>query len=50
MHDKKAIINSAQKFAARGQIDDAIAEWSKLVEESKDGNCPPAPQPDSGNS
>jgi tetratricopeptide (TPR) repeat protein len=38
MLDKNAIINAAQKFAARGQIDDAIAEWLKLAEVSKDGN------------
>jgi tetratricopeptide (TPR) repeat protein len=38
MLDKNAITNAAQKFAARGQIDDAIAEWSKLAEVSKDGN------------
>ncbi len=38
MLDKNSIINAAQKFTARGQIDDAIAEWSKLAEVSKDGN------------
>ena len=38
MLDKNAITNAAQKYAARGQIDDAIAEWSKLTEVSKDGN------------
>ena len=38
MLDKNAITNAAQKYAARGQIDDAIAEWSKLAEVGKDGN------------
>ncbi len=38
MLDKNSIIDAAQKFTARGQIDDAIAEWLKLAEVSKDGN------------
>ncbi len=38
MKDKTAIINAAQKFTARGQINEAIAEWSKLLEAGKDGN------------
>ncbi|MEN8264371.1 MAG: tetratricopeptide repeat protein [Nitrospirota bacterium] len=38
MLDKNAITNAAKKYAARGQIDDAIAEWSKLAEVGKDGN------------
>ncbi|GEM_PF-2509275 len=38
MKDKTSIINAAQKFTARGQIDEAIAEWSKLLASGKDGN------------
>lgn len=38
MLDKSAITKAAQKFAARGQIDKAIAKWEKLLEESQDGN------------
>ncbi len=32
--DKNAVIKEAQKFAAKGQFDKAIAEWKKLVKES----------------
>lgn len=38
MSDKAAIIKEAQKFLARGQIDKAIAEWEKLINESPDAN------------
>jgi tetratricopeptide (TPR) repeat protein len=38
MQDKSAIINAAQKLASKGQIDKAIAEWEKLIVNSKDGN------------
>lgn len=38
MIDKTSIFNSASKFAAKGQIDKAIAEWKKLLEHKKDGN------------
>ena len=38
MVDKSAITEAAQKFAAKGQIDRAIAEWEKLLKESRDGN------------
>jgi tetratricopeptide (TPR) repeat protein len=38
MNDKTAIINAAQKFAAKGLIDKAIAEWEKLLKERNDGN------------
>ncbi len=38
MSDKAAIIEKAQKFLARGQIDKAIAEWEKLIKESPDAN------------
>jgi tetratricopeptide (TPR) repeat protein len=38
MLDKSAITKAAQKFAAKGQIDKAIAEWEKLLKESRDGN------------
>lgn len=38
MNDKASIINAAQKFAAKGQIDKAILEWEKLLQERKDGN------------
>lgn len=38
MRDKTSIINTAQKYTARGQIDKAIAEWEKLLVEGKDGN------------
>lgn len=38
MKDKSAITAAAQKFAARGQTDEAIAEWSKLLDEGQDGN------------
>ncbi|HEX9020013.1 MAG TPA: tetratricopeptide repeat protein, partial [Nitrospirota bacterium] len=37
--DKNAVAREAQKFAAKGQFDKAIAEWKKLVRESpKDAN------------
>jgi tetratricopeptide (TPR) repeat protein len=36
--NKTAIVNAAQKYLAKGQIDKAIAEWEKLLEEGKDGN------------
>ena len=38
MIDKTTIINAAQKFTEKGQIDKAIAEWEKLLTEKKDGN------------
>ena len=38
MNDKTAIINSAQKFAAKGLIDKAISEWEKLLKDRNDGN------------
>ena len=38
MQDKSAIINAAQKLASKGLIDKAIAEWEKLLVNSKDGN------------
>ena len=38
MIDKTSIFNSASKFAAKGQLDKAIAEWNKLLEQKKDGN------------
>ncbi|MBI5663857.1 MAG: tetratricopeptide repeat protein [Nitrospirae bacterium] len=38
MIDKTAIINAAQKFAAKGLIDKAVAEWEKLLTERNDGN------------
>ena len=38
MKDKAAITAAAQKFAARGQTDEAIAEWSKLLDDGQDGN------------
>jgi tetratricopeptide (TPR) repeat protein len=38
MKDKTDIINTAQKLAAKGHIDKAIAEWQKLLEERNDGN------------
>ncbi|HDH10626.1 MAG TPA: tetratricopeptide repeat protein, partial [Nitrospirae bacterium] len=38
MKDKTAIIKTAQKYASKGQIDKAIAEWEKLLDEAKDGN------------
>jgi tetratricopeptide (TPR) repeat protein len=37
--DKTAIIQNAQKFTIKGQIDKAIEEWQKIVKESpNDGN------------
>jgi tetratricopeptide (TPR) repeat protein len=38
MKDKSSIIRDAQKFAAKGQLDKAISEWKKLLDEGKDGN------------
>ena len=38
MIDKNAIINAAQKYASKGNIDKAIAEWEKLLQNGKDGN------------
>lgn len=38
MSDKSSIIKEAQRYFARGQIDKAIAEWEKLIEEYPDGN------------
>ena len=32
--DKNAITKEAQKYAAKGQYDKAIAEWKKVVKES----------------
>ncbi|MEW6419054.1 MAG: tetratricopeptide repeat protein [Nitrospirota bacterium] len=38
MSDKSSIINEAQRYLARGQIDKAIAELEKLLKEYPDGN------------
>jgi tetratricopeptide (TPR) repeat protein len=38
MADKSARTKAAQAFAAKGQIDKAIAEWESLLKESPDGN------------
>ncbi len=38
MSDKSSIINEAQRYLAKGQIDKAIAEWEKLIKEYPDGN------------
>ena len=38
MNNKTAIINAAQKYAAKGLVDKAIAEWQKLLDDRKDGN------------
>ncbi len=38
MIDKNTITNAAQKLASRGQIDEAIAEWEKLLSVNQDGN------------
>jgi tetratricopeptide (TPR) repeat protein len=38
MKDKVFITNEAQKYLAKGQIDKAIAEWQKLLDNSRDGN------------
>jgi tetratricopeptide (TPR) repeat protein len=38
MIDKSAITKAALKFTAKGQVDKAIAEWEKLLKESRDGN------------
>jgi tetratricopeptide (TPR) repeat protein len=38
MKDKSAIIQDAQKFTAKGQLDKAISEWKKLIVDGKDGN------------
>ena len=32
--DKNTVSKEAQKFAAKGQFDKAIAEWKKLLKES----------------
>jgi tetratricopeptide (TPR) repeat protein len=34
--DKNAVIKEAQKFAAKGQFDKAIAEWKKIAKETPD--------------
>ncbi|MBI5043920.1 MAG: tetratricopeptide repeat protein [Nitrospirae bacterium] len=37
--DKSTILKNAQKYTARGQLDKAIEEWQKLIQESpNDGN------------
>ncbi len=38
MSDKASTIREAQKYMAKGQIDKAISEWERLVEEYPDGN------------
>ncbi|MBI5055041.1 MAG: tetratricopeptide repeat protein [Nitrospirae bacterium] len=38
MKDKAAIVESAQKLVAKGQVDKAISELEKLLSEGKDGN------------
>src|SRR4030043_1601972 len=38
MSDKSSIINEAQRYLAKGQIDKAIAELEKLIKEYPDGN------------
>ena len=38
MPDKTTIMKEAQKYLARGQIDRAIAEWEKLVNEAPEAN------------
>jgi tetratricopeptide (TPR) repeat protein len=38
MIDKSAITKAAQAYVTKGQIDKAITEWEKLIEESPDGN------------
>ena len=38
MADKTTRIKDAQKYLAKGQIDKAIAEWEKIVQEYPDGN------------
>ncbi len=38
MKDKATIIKSAHKYASKGHIDKAIAEWHKLLDEGNDGN------------
>ena len=32
--DKNTVVREAQKFAAKGQYDKAIAEWKKLLKDS----------------
>jgi len=39
MTDKMLIIKEAQKYLAKGQIDKAIAEWERLVNEAPDANA-----------
>ncbi len=38
MADKTTLIKDAQKYLAKGQIDKAIAEWEKIVQEYPDGH------------
>lgn len=38
MKDKNSIINTAQKYASRGNIDSAITEYEKLLKNGNDGN------------
>lgn len=38
MADKNSIINAAQKYASKGNIDAAITEYEKLVTSGNDGN------------
>jgi tetratricopeptide (TPR) repeat protein len=38
MADKSTLIKEAQKFLAKGQIDKAVGEWEKIVNQYPDGN------------
>ena len=38
MSDKAFIIKEAQRYFAKGQIENAIAEWEKLIKKYPDGN------------
>jgi tetratricopeptide (TPR) repeat protein len=38
MLDKASIIKAAQNFAAKGQVDKAIAQWEMLLKDNPDGN------------
>jgi tetratricopeptide (TPR) repeat protein len=38
MVDKTQIMKEAQKYLAKGQVDKAIAEWERLIQESPEGN------------
>ncbi len=38
MTDKSAIIAAAQKLTSKGQIDRAVSEWEKLLDNRNDGN------------